>query len=430
LAVTAICLGYVLPHASRRRVIDAEVPAEDRFSAHARVIEPPPEPAAAVRSSTALLPGTRVQRTELMQRPATSRPIKPARPIAAPAGAAPKGKGESAPPHAGKADRPDRRPVQDSPHGPAASEGAARLRASLLIAFALLTVAALVLAVTAGLTWWAPAVCAALAGGVLVAGRRAAVAAEARAGATTSRAAAARAASPAGSAVSASEPRSRQPGSGSRGTGAIARDGASASTKANERETRPAREGTESGSAETGTGRARRPAVAPRRTAQAFRLPQPLEITEVEPAEPVGAATDAESQAAPAPRRFTTARPKAVPDQGGEGDQSPTDGRGPRTRDAAAKGMPWTPAGVPAPTYTTVEGAPRWEPRPLTATDYAEARRAAAQATRRAAEEARAEGVETAATGQIKVPGRIIFAEAALDLDRAIAARRKAAGGS
>jgi hypothetical protein len=72
--------------------------------------------------------------------------------------------------------------------------------------------------------------------------------------------------------------------------------------------------------------------------------------------------------------------------------------------------------------------APRWEPRPLTAADYAEARDAASRATLRAAAEARAEGVETAATGPIQVPGRIIFQDGALDVDRAIAARRRAAG--
>jgi hypothetical protein len=73
-------------------------------------------------------------------------------------------------------------------------------------------------------------------------------------------------------------------------------------------------------------------------------------------------------------------------------------------------------------------GAPKWEPKPLTATDYAQARAAATRATQRAAAESLAEGVATSVTGEIKIPGRIVFAEAALDLDRAIAARRRAAG--
>jgi hypothetical protein len=73
-------------------------------------------------------------------------------------------------------------------------------------------------------------------------------------------------------------------------------------------------------------------------------------------------------------------------------------------------------------------GAPKWEPKALTALDYAQARQAAVRATQQAAADALAEGVETAVTGEVKIPGRVVFSEDAIDLDRAIAARRRAAG--
>jgi hypothetical protein len=75
-----------------------------------------------------------------------------------------------------------------------------------------------------------------------------------------------------------------------------------------------------------------------------------------------------------------------------------------------------------------MSGAPRWEPKALTAADYDQAEAAAAAETRRAAAAARAEGLETVVTGEIRIPGRVVFAEDAIDLDRAIRARRRAAG--
>jgi hypothetical protein len=283
-----------------------------------------------------------------------------------------------------------------------------------LVAFTLLTLCALVLSATAGLTLWAAAVCATLTGGVLVAGRRAVIAEQRMTAARADEPRPAQAGSRAGSG-SASSAETDSAGPDTVGPSA-------AQTLADLDEspiTARAKEGARGG---------RRPAVATKRTGDAFRLPEPLEITEV-----VTKDLEDQPRAGRPARRFTTPRPKTVaapaeaPVAGGAedvGSDTTSQDRSPST----TKGGPWTPAGVPAPSYTTMPNAPRWEPRPLTAADYAQARRAAEQATRRAAEEARAEGLETAATGQIKIPGRVIFSEDALDLDRAIAARRRAAG--
>jgi hypothetical protein len=177
--------------------------------------------------------------------------------------------------------------------------------------------------------------------------------------------------------------------------------------------------------------------IAPARGVRRFTTSRPRAVEDLTPdaagAEPgadalVGGAGE-ESEPAGARRRGKGARSAwDRPDEAAKtaDDAARPDGAGERR----ARGGAWTPAGVPPPSYTTVSGAPRWEPKPLTSADYAQARRAAARATQRAAEEARAEGVETAATGQIRVPGRIIFSDGALDLDRAIAARRRAAGGN
>jgi hypothetical protein len=159
--------------------------------------------------------------------------------------------------------------------------------------------------------------------------------------------------------------------------------------------------------------RSTRPAAAIPRGERAFRLPEPLEIKAVE-------AEEVRREA----RRFTTPKPKTVAEPAAV-EATPEEQPTPRPEET---GGLWAPRGIPAPSYTTMPNAPRWEPKPLTSADYAQARRAATEATRRAAEQARAEGVETAATGQLKVPARVIFSDDALDLDRAIAARRRAAG--
>jgi hypothetical protein len=161
--------------------------------------------------------------------------------------------------------------------------------------------------------------------------------------------------------------------------------------------------------------RARRPGISGRvRNGRAvYHLPESVRIR---PVELEDSAQEAPAAAAK-PRRLTPARPKAVPH-----DTRKAPARSPKPTRIAA------PADIPAPTYTMMPGAPKWEPKALTALDYAQAREAAARATQRAAAESRAEGVETSATGEIKVPDRVVFADAALDLDRAIAARRRAAG--
>jgi hypothetical protein len=395
LAVTVLCLGYLLPHVSRRRAIDAELPVEDRFSASARVIEPPTVPASAGRSSTALLTGTRVQRTEIMQRPATSRPISPARPVRpTTAVAAPKTAPKAAPKAAPRTASETAR--RDGPGLPSAvplrlaqaRARAARLRTSLLIAFCLLTACALVLWATAELTHWAVVVCAALASSVLVAGRLAVVA-EHKSDAVRSLSSPPEAVRPAPVAEPAATPQAAPP-------------------------TSPA------------VRQARRPSQVSRgRADKAVKLPQPLEIKAMSAEE-----LAADEPAARGARRFATARPRLVADDAEaaplsapEVSPAAPDQRPP----AREEGEAWTPPEIPAPSYTLVSGAPRWEPKPLTASDFAQARRAAALATQRAADEARAEGVETAATREIPIPGRVIFSDGALDLERAIAARRRAA---
>jgi SWI/SNF-related matrix-associated actin-dependent regulator 1 of chromatin subfamily A len=530
LTATALCLGYLLPHVSRRRSIDAELPVEDRFSTSARVIDPPTEPTPAGRSSTALLAGTHVQRTATMQRPATSRPITPARPIKPLEAAA---DSPASPQRAKSAQRARQRPGQPAgrsahesaaaakPVGPAPDAAArpsahpaslaesraraARLRASLLIGFTLLAVCALGLTITAGLNPWAAAVCAALAASVLVAGRIAVVAEQradaaravpspklrpasgtaggaanvdskgsgsearanaaaagaradatgggerartaARADAAGARAGAARTGARAGAAAAGSEARADAAGA-TADLGAEGLAGGASETRG--------RPGYESGPADSRTRPGRRPAIPGRSRARgAFKLPEPLEIKAVSAEELTAAGAGREPVAsANGRRRMSPARPKLVlgateqipkaaalpqgepisadqPEASAPTRRQPGDPVAPEVGQAgsgpAAKGATWTPRGVPAPSYTLMSGAPRWEPKPLTATDFAQARRAAAQATQRAAAEARAEGLETAATGEIPIPGRVIFSDGALDLDRAIAARRRAA---
>jgi hypothetical protein len=154
---------------------------------------------------------------------------------------------------------------------------------------------------------------------------------------------------------------------------------------------------------------ARRPGVSGRvKSGRAVRhLPEPVKITPLEVSEL------AEERVKP--RRVTPARPTPAPATA----KLPRETKPKKTL---------TQTVVPAPTYTLMPDAPKWEPRGLTDLDYAQARQAATKATERAAAEARAEGVELAVTGELKIPGRVVFADGALDLDRAIAARRRAAG--
>jgi hypothetical protein len=132
------------------------------------------------------------------------------------------------------------------------------------------------------------------------------------------------------------------------------------------------------------------------------------------------------------PRRFTTTR-RTEPTPAGRAPMA--------TSQLGAGGSQWTPNELPPPTYTLMSPSPRWEPKALTALDYARARDAAARAAERAAEEARAEGSkvsEDAAVaglggspqgGRAKLPPRVVFTDNALDLDRAIVSRRRAVGG-
>ncbi|MDR2253837.1 MAG: hypothetical protein LBD97_08295, partial [Bifidobacteriaceae bacterium] len=302
IAVVTVSLGYLLPHLSRRRLSDAELPVEDRFSVRARLIERPTETTPTERSSTALLAGTRVQRTGIMQRPATSQPIKPARPIPPrqasrqalgkePSGArkAPRVR-DAAPAAAAGGPAGDARSAAPTPHHGAtalpprlvqARAQAARVRASLVAAFTLLTVIGLALALTVGMTFWAPAVCAALAGGTLVASHRA-VLAEQRSDARM----AGRAAPPS------------DPSGPPRGAHRPVQRSDQAEPTAPTAASAPA-----GGAARSG----RRPAaVAPSLKQRSYRLPQPLEIKAVEVAELSAGAAGA--------RRFTTSRPLPVHD--------------------------------------------------------------------------------------------------------------------
>jgi hypothetical protein len=74
--------------------------------------------------------------------------------------------------------------------------------------------------------------------------------------------------------------------------------------------------------------------------------------------------------------------------------------------------------------------AARWEPAPLTEQDYAAAMSAALRATEQAEATAREAGMSDAfpITGSNGLPPRVIFEDAALDLDSALK-RRRAAGG-
>jgi hypothetical protein len=352
------------------------------------------------------------------------------------------------------------------------------MRACLTGSFAILTILAVTLHLTSGLTVWAAAVCGALTAGVLVAGRHAVV--------VERRAQARRRDAASGAADASGHPQFDEVPAASVNTAPQARTGTPAAdpaspVSANARtparatagrtagrddtadrgavllpDSRPStgRRGRAAGSAEIGddqtaedsgwapsaqaeadapadqsVGRgyaggggtastagtadsasARRPGISGRVQGgrAVYHLPESVQIRPVELDEATEPAR---------PRRLTPARPKAVPAAAPEQPAGT-----PKPKRIAV------PAGIPAPTYTLMPGAPKWEPKALTALDYAQAREAAARATQRAAAESLAEGVETAATGEIKIPDRVVFAEAALDLNRAIAARRRAAG--
>ncbi|MDR0592983.1 MAG: hypothetical protein LBG60_06955 [Bifidobacteriaceae bacterium] len=422
----------------------------------ARLIEPTPAPTAAERSSVRLLAGTNSKRTAAMQRPSTSRPARPVR-TAIPARPRPDAVAAPAGPPARKRERADRpaAPAAAGPRPDPARVRAAAIRACLTSAFALLTVLALALSLTSGLTIWAGLVCGGLTGAVLVVGRRAVVAerradSRKRAGAdvadpargrtdgrtqgasATLRQADDRPDRVGGSAAARQADRARAHSSGQ----APGRRGARADVPLGGRETGSGRAASAAGlglDADERDGRAasapsepdagerdrsaapspeasaaRRPGISGRvhsgRTV--YHLPERLEIKPLEADETPAA-----------PRRLTPARPTPAPLIS---DDAPAEV-------PAHKRIPMPPS-APAPTYTMMPGAPKWEPKALTALDYAQARESAARLTRRAAAEALAEGVETAASGEIKIPGRVVFAEDALDLDRAIAARRRAAG--
>lgn|GEM_PF-4524630 len=75
----------------------------------------------------------------------------------------------------------------------------------------------------------------------------------------------------------------------------------------------------------------------------------------------------------------------------------------------------WTPTEVPAPIYTLAAQEKRWEPAPLTEEDFEAAREAAARLA-----------PHTGDTGKIPLPARVVFGESALDVDAALARRRAA----
>ncbi|MDR0626501.1 MAG: hypothetical protein LBG11_04445, partial [Bifidobacteriaceae bacterium] len=373
----ALCIGYLLPYASRRRAQSWEVPLEDRFSLSARAIEPTAEPSSPGPSSVPLLARTEAKRTEVMQRPATSRPAKPVRPItpARPSGAgAPKptkrpgqtGAKAAAAAKTVRPAKPDRSASAGPPAAPANVDHrfvrarAAAIRASLTGAFALLMVMALTLNLTSGLTIWAAVCCGALTGGMLVLGRRAAVAERSAAGRASRVAVSAPvpdAAQPA--TASTARPISR-PGHGrSAGAGktAVAARGAASADRAeaggkaaNKRRAGAATErsgekavggGTTASTREAEARAARRPGVSGRvksgRTV--YHLPEPVKIT------PLEAAESAEDTVKP--RRVTPARPTPAPAKA----QLPRE-----TKPKKAL----TPTAVPAPTYTLMPDAPKW----------------------------------------------------------------------
>ncbi|MDR2373149.1 MAG: hypothetical protein LBD77_03415 [Bifidobacteriaceae bacterium] len=450
----ALCLGYLLPYVARQRARAWQVPLEDRFSANARVIEPAATaPQAEGSSSVPLLSGTNSKRTAPMHRPATSRPAKPVRPIQ-PARA---GELEPAAARRRAAGRPqDSGPERDpsSADQRAARTRAAAIRAGLAGSFALLTILAVVLAVTADLSAWAAVTCAALTTGVLVSGQRAARAdARARAAWDTAPTGArpagtvARGSAPGAAQSAAERPGAagassrrapaarvadgRRTGTGTRQAAARPQVGGSATAvgrpnpKASATAARGRAQGERAASADSpdSTG-ARRPGLSGRISGgrTTYHLPPSAPITPLD--------LDGEAARPAGRRRFTTARPTIPTLIEPPADSAPTAA----TSEDASSDEPPKPkraparTAVPAPTYAMMPGAPKWEPEALTALDYAKAREAAARVTQRAAAEALAEGLETPATGPIKIPGRVVFAEDALDLDRAIAARRRAAG--
>jgi hypothetical protein len=313
---------------------------------------------------------------------------------------------------------------------------AARARGAIAASLGLLTVIAVVLSFTMGLTWWATLVTASMMGGVAIAGRRTVLAEQradsARAAGLSGGSAAvagehedrelrgepedragqeARTADAEGSAVPDAEGASTR----SVSVGAVANKStagrSTAKRTAGPQHVQASASPFSGGAAEALPTSGRRPGVSGRIRAgrEEIALPAPLTITDVELGTlPVGAAPSA---------------PQTV---------EPTEVLAPVPVAEAYRAEPkrevWTPTDVPAPSYTLKSDAARWEPKQLTAVDYARASEAAFRATEQAAREARAAGEthpETSATG---LPTRVIFTEGALDLDRALAKRRAAGG--
>jgi len=260
------------------------------------------------------------------------------------------------------------------------------------ISLLLLTVAGLVL-LTRGLPWWVPLFTFGCLGGVLVTGRRAAVAGVQRLPDAKP--------VPAAEAERVVQDEPPVPATESARTQS-AKATAQPLTKAQLLRL-PSR-----------SAGARRPGISGRIVAGQtdFQLPEPLVITEVELGS-VFSSGDNATATEPIPVAVDT--PPAAPATVSEPQP-----------DASAGKANWTPTPVPPPSYTLSGVAARWEPKALTEVDYAQASQAALRLTEEATEQARQAGVTHPETTSRGLPVRRIFSDKGIDLNKALDRRRTA----
>jgi len=259
------------------------------------------------------------------------------------------------------------------------------------VSLLLLTVGGLVL-LTKGLPWVPLATFGCL-GGVLVTGRRAAVAGAQRPAATKP------------------EPIAAEPGRADQETSEVSK-AEPAVTQSAKPSARPLTKA-QLLKLPSRTAGARRPGISGRIVAGQtdFQLPEPLVIAEVElgsvfssgdnatATEPIPVAVDVSG----AVEAVVETPPAATTDK-----------------------TNWTPTPVPPPSYTLSGAAARWEPRELTEVDYAQASQAALRLTEQATEQARQAGVTHPETSSRGLPVRRIFSDKGIDLNKALDRRRTA----
>ncbi|MCL2802553.1 MAG: hypothetical protein FWD29_01150 [Micrococcales bacterium] len=295
---------------------------------------------------------------------------------------------------------------------------AAQIRGVIAATMTALTLVGVVLSFF-WLPWWAPLLTALALVGVMISGRRAAVAGIRSP--ATAMAGQAAIAGPGSSPVAARGAKAEAAAPTELATEVepkAAEAATAAAWQASERmvEARPGRLGK------------RRPGVSGRITPgqHDFAMPAPLVITEVDLGIVTTKGNDTDTEVLPAAAEVapSVAAPKATKDRAKTKAKADLPASGKKAKTAGSKS--WTPTAVPPPSYTLSAPAAGWEPRALTEDDFAKASQAAMRATEQATAEALAVGVEGPVTATRGLPARQIFADKGIDLDRALEKRRTA----